>query len=400
MGEIDGYATTPIAQTSESTLPVLGIFGPNASGKSNFAHSLNLMAGSVRYSHRESGAEDGFHRHPFMLDQESRNSPTSFAVDFVVDGVRHEYGFSANDEMVLEEWLYSFPEGRQRVLFERDQGLNFKFGDTLRGRKKLIADVTRPNSLYLSAAAANNHPQLLPVYRWFSKIRIASRSNVATRVEETVRMTERSKERDLVFALLRYADLGISEFFLDESGEDSTDNPDGSSNEITRPQSGRRPRARIGKMRVVHQVPDFSESLPVSMESSGTRAWIEIIGILISTLRDGRILIMDEVDAQLHPLLSAQLVGLFQNPSINKNGAQLIFNSHDVTLLSRTSAARLRTDEIWFTEKDQSGATTVTPLTEWADGDQFPEIEKGYLIGRFGSIPFLDESLIKKAIDY
>ncbi|MEV5441918.1 ATP-binding protein [Streptomyces sp. NPDC052644] len=395
LDDVSGYAGFEIPGTSEKVLPVLAIFGPNASGKSNFAISLANMVTAIRYSHQEWKPEDGFHRHPFSLDEQSRQAPTTYAVDFLLGGVRYEYGFAADDDKVIEEWLYSYPKKVKRLLFERNENSEVKFGDTLRGQKKLIAEVMRPNSLYLSAAAANNHPQLSSVYRWFYNLRVALSSNATARLEETIRMTRREDERNLILSMLRFADLGVSGIKVDEPSEDESKNQDGRDDGVEKP-SKRRFRRR--DVSLIHSVQGHTETLPFHSESSGTQAWLEILGPIVSTLRGGMILVMDEMDASLHPLLSAQIVSFFQDPKINTRGAQLIFNSHDVTLLSPVSAARLRSDEVWFTEKDESGATEIMPLTEWAESSSIEDLEKTYIVGRLGSIPFLDQKLVEKVL--
>ncbi|WP_165425666.1 ATP-binding protein [Streptomyces sp. BK022] len=389
------YAEFDVPGTSERALPVLAIFGPNASGKSNFALSLGSMVTAVKYSHQRWKPEDGFHRHPFSLDEQSRELPTTYAVDFLVDGIRYEYGFAADDERVIEEWLYSYPKRQKRILFERDGSRDVKFGDTLRGQKKLIADVTRPNSLYLSAGAANNHPQLAPIYNWFRKLRVALSTNALGRLEETVRMTRQEDERNLILSMLRFADLGVSGIVVDDRTEDESEDGEDENDRQERPQ---RRKFRRRDVRLIHSVGGHEESLPLYTESSGTQAWMEILGPIVSTLRGGMVLVMDEMDASLHPLLSARIVSFFQDPKINTRGAQLVFNSHDVTLLSPGSAAKLRPDEVWFTEKDETGATQIMPLTEWADSDSIEDLEKTYIVGRLGSVPFLDQNLVEKVL--
>jgi hypothetical protein len=126
-------------------------------------------------------------------------------------------------------------------------------------------------------------------------------------------------------------------------------------------------------------------------ESSGTLAWLLLVGPAVASLRDGGLLVVDELDARLHPLLAAHLVNLFQSPESNTTGAQLVFNTHNVSLLGPSAPGRLRRDQVWFTEKDDRGATTLTALTEYRVRDGLENVEKRYLSGRYGAIPFLDE---------
>ena len=146
---------------------------------------------------------------------------------------------------------------------------------------------------------------------------------------------------------------------------------------------------------LMHGSEDGQTPLPVEVESSGTRTWLEMIGPILTTLRDGRLLVVDELDARLHPILAGHIIKLFQDPRSNPRGAQLVFNSHDVTPLGPNAPVRLRRDEIWFTEKDSTtGATSLFPLTEYGRiRDGVDNVERSYLRGRYGAVPFIDESL-------
>jgi AAA15 family ATPase/GTPase len=125
-------------------------------------------------------------------------------------------------------------------------------------------------------------------------------------------------------------------------------------------------------------------------ESAGTRVWLALAAYVISGITLGSLIMVDEVDSSLHPKLSAALIQMFKDPSINKNGAQLVFTSHDVSLLgSLIDEGILDRDEVWFTEKDRAGATTLFPLTDFQPrrGENF---ERAYLQGRYGAVPFVD----------
>ena len=156
---------------SGSVLPAVLIYGANASGKSNLVNSIRVMKEMVLGSHRELEPGGGVPaRRPFALAPASSLNPTRFDVDFVMDGVRHHYGFEASDEAFVSEWLYAFPKRHRRMLFEREGG-EFHFGRALGGQNKAIAALVRPNSLYVSAAAQNGHEQLSGVFAYFRSIR-------------------------------------------------------------------------------------------------------------------------------------------------------------------------------------------------------------------------------------
>src|SRR5690606_30643386 len=149
----------------EALLPAVALYGANASGKTNVLHALGFMAEAVRGSHRLWEPGSGTPREPFALSERA-GDPSLFEVELLVGGVRHRYGFVLGAEGVEEEWLYAWPRGRKQVWFERE-GTSFNFGDNLKGENETIKKVTRANSLFLSAAAQNNHAQLSPIFEWF-----------------------------------------------------------------------------------------------------------------------------------------------------------------------------------------------------------------------------------------
>ena len=145
----------------------------------------------------------------------------------------------------------------------------------------------------------------------------------------------------------------------------------------------------------VHRAGEELTRLSAEEESSGTLAWLMLIGPVLSVIRFGGILLVDELDAYLHPLLAAHLVNLFQDPATNTSGAQLLFNTHNVSLLGPSAPGRLRRDQVWFTEKDDTGATRITPLSDYRVRDKVENVEKRYLSGRYAAIPFIDDLILE-----
>ncbi|HEX5493703.1 MAG TPA: ATP-binding protein [Mycobacteriales bacterium] len=394
---LDPRPEAPAARTLGSgvqVLPVAGIFGANASGKSKIVEALQFMRSAVVLSHQRWLPEQRIRRQPFLLDQSSRTRPSRFEVEIALGGVRYRYGFTCDDTRFREEWLHAYPKNRRRALFERADDGSIKFGEHLVGEREAIRRVTRSNSLFLSAAAANNHEQLSEVHRWFAEdLRVAVAGNAGGRLGETLHIYK-EHERDDVLRLLRFADLGIDEVEIGTRDVSDAERrlitdlirlrlPDG---EKFDPAS-----VELSKISLRHG----TQFLPIEAESSGTRTWLELIGPIVSTLRHGDLLVVDELDARLHPSLAGHLVKLFQDPDTNPRGAQLVFNTHDVTLLGPNTPARLRRDEIWLTEKDpKTGATRLFPLTEYRIRDSLDNVERAYLRGRYGAVPFIDETLV------
>jgi hypothetical protein len=403
-----GLATSAVPLGKERVLPVVGIFGPNASGKSNIVKAMDFAQSVVVESHQYWLPEEPIPRWPFRLDMDSRIAPSAFVFDFVHDEVRYEYGFRLDDAAVQEEWLYYWPKGKRSTLFER-RGMTTGFGPSLIGHKATIAELVRENSLFLSAAAANNHPQLRSVAAWFSSWRRVTTADFAAPPSRMLDVQ--------TMAALRYADVGVIGAAIVERSADEADlglggprryrrrrattNPDAGPADAAPAEEG--PPKRSARLELVHQAATDSggETLPWQWESSGTQTWLRLSQLATSSLRRGSLLAIDDLGCDLHPLLTAQLVGLFQDPRTNPRGAQLIFTGHDVNLLGKHVEHRLRRDQVWLTDKDPGGATKLYPLTEYGRvRDGVDDVEGRYLQGRYGAVPFFDRSILDElAVD-
>ena len=372
------------------------IFGANASGKTNILNAIKFMIDCIRDSQSKWSPQGEIPRTPFLLD-ESRDQPSSVRLDFVCENTRFEYGFTIDSSKVLEEYLDAWiPGGRKAKWFDRKANQKIDFGKRLTGENRTIESLTRENSLFLSAAAQNNHAMLLPIYTWLTtRIRVLSRERVGLNLSTVKSCVVDPQIKERVLALLTTADLGIVDFELKEQPIDSKnpflnaikkaiaetakDYPTGPT--ATFPD-------KIETVRLLHKTKG-GQPVPLSIaeESSGTSAYLGLLGPCLETLSTGGLICIDEFNASLHPLLATRIVQLFNSPVSNPNGAQLIFNTHDTNLLRRTT---LRRDQIWFTEKDEEGATHLYPLSDFKTR-QHQNVEKGYLEGRYGAIPFVDE---------
>ncbi|MDF6019615.1 ATP-binding protein [Streptomyces sp. JH34] len=382
-----------------SAVPVLALYGTNASGKSNVLDAIVWMRTAVLSSFRHWDPDGGVPRAPFALGGRSAEQPSSFAVDFVVEGVRHQFGFSVDDTRVTEEWLYYYPEGRQRRLYERDAADVVTFGRWLTGRRKVIAELLRPNSLYLSVAAAQGHDQLHRVFQWFnSGLRVATDHNFSQRLDRTVQLClAGGSEPSPVMTLLRFADLGVSGLEIEE-WDDAVLEDQKRISRVLQEALGGKAKIEVNskqRVRVEHRTAEGTFALDLAQESSGTRTWIGLVGPVVTTLAEGGVLCVDEIDARLHPHLVDALVGMFQSRETNRNGAQLVFTTHEAALLGRNVRTELFRDQVWFTEKDPGTLTTrLFPMTEFFVRESVDNLERRYLGGRFGAVPHLeDESL-------
>jgi predicted ATPase len=375
---------------SEALLPVVALYGANASGKSNVISALAFMKTAVQKSHRLWDPNGGTPREPFALSKKAEE-PSLFEVDFLFQNVRYRYGFVIGSEKIEEEWLFAWPRGKKQTWFERE-GTKLQFGKHLRGENETIRALTRGNSLFLSAAAQNNHAMLLPVAEWFSNLVVrGSPSNLiyladfAAAMLSLVRKWPRADQRDSYFRavlnLLQAADTGIVDFRLDEVKLSAQYGWSGST-------------APSIELWFRHKTEDEKRAwLPLAAESQGTVMLLHLATEVTVALMTGGVLCVDELDASLHPMIALELLRLFHDPQRNPHGSQLVFTTHDTNLLGSLSGEPLlRRDQIWFTEKDQAGATKLYPLTDFHPRKE-ENLERGYLQGRYGAIPFLGELL-------
>jgi hypothetical protein len=377
----------------EAMVPVAAIYGANASGKSNVLGALGFMRGAVLDSQRRWEVED-VPQQPFLLSSKARE-PSLYEVDIVVDGVRYRYGFQLSASRVEEEWLFAWPRERKAMWFERD-GDRFEFGKTLHGENEAIRSLTRPNSLFLSAAAQNNHAALSPIFRYFAAWRFAlvrrtglfPRANISPALAQRLGEQGETVDRAAIIQLLQGADTGILDVRVEVPENAQGELEICGESTVMVPRRMLRPPAVFFRHRTTENEYGW---LPLALESGGTVALLEIAPHVIDTLRAGGLLCVDELEASLHPALALHVVKMFNDPKHNPKHAQLVFATHDTNLLgSVVGEPALRRDQVWFTEKDQDGATHLYPLTDFHPRKE-ENLERGYLQGRYGAIPFLGE---------
>ncbi len=370
------------AAPSGSLLPAVVVFGANASGKSNLVHALRAMRRMVLFSHTHGDASGGVPRHAFRLDASYSDKPSRFEIDFVHQGVRYHYGFEVDDAAFLSEWLYAIPKSHRRLMFERE-GNDFRFGRELKGRNNTIAELTRSNSLYLSAATQNSHEQISSLYDYLRDM--SCYMNIGTSNEYWVR----HKEIDTrVIEFLGRLDTGICDYRRREI--DLTDESRATLREVMERLTNAAVDLTSGKQVTVELAHQSRDGEPVyldfGMESSGTRRLLVMLSLAYRALDAGTPLVIDELDVSLHTLAGAAVLQLFSSPETNPKGAQLVATVHDTNLMGWSG---LRRDQIWFTEKDEDGATLLYPLTDIRTR-RSDDLEKGYLQGRYGAVPFDD----------
>ena len=373
------------ARDNLTLLTSAAIYGANASGKSNLVAAMNFMRSFVLNSSRETQLREPVRVAPYRLSTETEKSPSYFEIVFVQAGVIYRYGFLVGRAGVEEEWLYATVEKKEAYLFERNleeikvNKRTFKEGEGLQER-------TRPNALFLSVVTQWNGKRAGKILEWFEKL------VVNTGVDDQVaqrRSSQRYEAEELppeTVAFVRGLDLGIEDIVVERgpAREMLFRNEDGSTQTATIPGTTRIITAHTKYDAKGDAVAPELFDLYAN-ESQGTRRLFSLAAPILNALRTGTPLVVDEIDARLHPMLTCEIIRLFNTPEINPKHAQLIIATHDSNLLG---SGLFRRDQIWFVEKSRRGESTLYSLVEYK-----PRIdaayEKHYIEGRYGAIPYL-----------
>lgn len=372
------------------------IFGANASGKSNLIAAIAFMKTFVLDSPRETRPTGYVAVEPFRLSIESAGQPSHFEVVLVSDGRRYRYGFEATHERVTREWLFTVPKSREARLFERE-GDRVKLGQGFKEGKELIHR-TRPNALLLSVTAQFNGPVAQRVLSWFRSLGIAtSLDDAGTRFYTQKKFVEGDMRADIV-NFVRRLDLDIGDLRIEEDAPGQTSLPE-------RRHDGVRPTAEAivaaadpngsnVAVHTLHRLPHSEAHGQMDIvfdldehESEGAKKLFALAGPVLQALKTGKVLVVDELDARLHPEMTRSIVLLFNSRATNPKHAQLLFSSHDTNLLDNRL---FRRDQIWFTEKDRQGATHLYSLVEFKVRND-ASFEKDYIQGRYGAFPVLGD---------
>ena len=378
-----------------SLVPSVAIYGPNGSGKSNILQAMDYMDTAVIRSHAFWKPNSGTHLSQFAFGDES-DDLSVFNIDFVVDSVRFNYGFSATKKVFREEWLYFYPNNREKLIFSRiteeagegkyksfiNTGTKVKEARNLKDCEKRV----RENSLVVSAAAQDGQEAALIVTEWFRErfaLIDARASYEDMDVSFTSSLIANANFSNEALRYIQVADPRVLRIKVEERKKpeflEKLEQAIGSIPEFIK---------EMGKYEVtfVYEKEDGSETeLSLESQSRGTTRLYGMCGWIAAALVNGNVLAIDEIESSLHPHLSQFIIDLFQNPETNPNGAQLIFTTHDTNILD---ADILRRDQIWFVEKGKIGDTHLYPLTDYSPRKD-ENLQRGYLRGRYGAIPAL-----------
>jgi uncharacterized protein len=386
-----------------SLIKSAAIYGANASGKSNLAKALQFMKWFMVNSSKETQSTEAIGVEKFRLSTETDDQPSFFEIVFLLDGQQHRYGFTADREKVRSEWLYYVPKTRETKLFDRQED-KFDIAKVLKADG--IASKTRSNALFLSVSAQFNVSKSDSVLHWLIfHLNFISGLDDTKFLNDTIQNLFRTDIYDEAIKLIDRFDLSITgvrqkpthaDITLQDainSGKDRKEILDIMRESFHVLMSNRTIETIHQKFNSDREVVS-SESFDLSVdESAGTQKLFALVSFLVDTLKYGQVLIIDEFDARLHPLMSRSIVELFNSNQTNPHNAQLIFMTHDTNLLSNKI---FRRDQIWFTEKDRYGATALYSLAEYKvrNDDSF---ESDYIKGKYGAIPYIQvaESFIE-----
>lgn len=360
----------------EKYIKVAAIYGANASGKSSVIEAFSFMRKWIRSSFEEGGNKDYIPLKRFAFDDKSLNEPAEFEVFFRYNNRDYQYGFSLDNTKIHEEWLYLKEEGSNNYiyLFEREHG-EINCNEKLFKDAKNFIPMVESKTLFLSITSSAKIVYSKDVREWFTLPVIDYGSVNFERLLEDMRpfnIDDKHHQENLV-EFLKAIDMNIEGIVVEKSSEDEGES------EV--------------KIYTKHLKSDGHSfyKLPLSEESSGTRKMFTLYQFIIGSLQFGLTLFIDELDSKLHPLLLRYILTMFHDENINKNGAQLIYSTHDNYTLTRDI---FRRDQIWFVEKDRSAASHLYSLVEYKSEDdkkirKDASYNKDYLLGKYGSVPVL-----------
>ena len=364
------------------------VYGANASGKSNLIKALQYMRDVVLQSAALLPGQTFSQLQPFKLDATSGSQPTEFEVTFILAGVRYQYGFAMNAQRIVSEQLLVYKAFKPQRWFERhfdaESGKDvYEFGPGLKGAKNLWEGATRPNALFLSVAVQLNSEALHPVFDWFANRLVIFNEQSRLTPDFSVQMLKQEAQRKAICEFMRAADISIADIEVASKQAMvhtiSFDLATGKREETAGEQA-------VDEVKFHHITEHGKAVFDLMDESSGTRNLLFLTGPTLDVLNKGQTLVVDELDTSLHTLLVQTLVRLFHRPEVNTGGAQLIFTTHDTSLLD--AYGLFRRDQVWFVEKCPDQSSSLYPLLDFSPRKN-EALERGYLQGRYGALPLL-----------
>ena len=375
----------------KSVFPVFGIYGANASGKSTLLQAFNFLQSFILGELKVKNKGDKIPYRPFAFSDTACKEASEFTVEFVYEETLYEYALFCNDTCIVHEHLYSWPNSRQSKIFEREFQ-NFTFTKRNEKMQKPLAERTLENRPYLYTSNEWNLKQTEAAFLWFRHIPRVDLLGMGWPALSFSDL-EFPNKKENILRELKYADLDICDIkkLVKEKGLPfpHTSLTQMLQNVLDIPDDIDAIDIKVSNVdfQTIHAINGKISHLELSDESEGTRKYLHVIGGVLRALEYGHLLMMDEFESSLHPLLARHIVELFQNPERNTGGGQLIFVSHNTTLLD---LELLQKSQIGLVEKDiETGETDLYTMEDISGIKRHENIAKGYLQGRYGAIPFL-----------
>lgn len=365
--------------TKERLLKAAAVYGANGSGKSNLIKALEFMDFFILGTPKACQEDGKINVQPFMLDSEHENEPSLFEIEFVQEKIKYRYGFEVTKDEVVSEWLFYVPKIRETNLFTRrkeelDISSKFPEGQAwLAATKKSKLNV-RKSALFLTTLSQLFGDGLVgEMLRWFRNLAVISNFDDKVLLLFTLEYASVGKKgaTDFLESLLKELDVGIERVNIDVE----------KTGDLEYKCAVRSFHNFLDKGKQKGKSFDFFEH-----ESDGTKKIFAWGGFLAHAFYDNAVLVVDEFDTKLHPLLTAKLLSVYQ--ASTTGNSQLIFSTHDTNLLN---PELLRRDQIWFTEKDKDQATKLYSLLEFKGVRSSEPFEKNYIQGKYGAIPYLGD---------
>ncbi len=383
-------------------LPSVAIFGKNGGGKSNVIRAFWLAVQFIKNAQRTQHENSPIPVIPFALNDYSFSQPTQFDFIYIFDNKKYWYGFSATKEKIIEEYLYHSPKGQKALVFKRE-GQEFTFTEE-KTKRKLISETVANNQLFFSVACTMNDSACINAMRWFREYVFFSQDYP----DIPTQLLGYYEDKNMLKAISEYAraaDVGITDMRFEINSKEINENttfPDGlpegikaaltqfmhalsetSYNSEIHLKMGQ-VTAKASHLGKTQDGFTTSYELDLSDESDGTRKLMSLSPAIESTLAKGGVLIVDEIERELHPMLVNLILSKFQSKKANPSGAQLIFTTHNTELMN---LELLRKDQLYFVDKkSREGISELYSLSEFSTRTT-DNIRKGYLIGRYGAVP-------------
>ena len=368
------------------------IYGANASGKSNIVRAIAIMKNLVLNVYKIIQSTDKLPHEPFRLSTQTQNSSTTFEIIFFKNNIKYRYGFEYDNSTVFSEWLFFDEKGKEAKLFFRDideddyvNREKFKEGYRFFDRKNKKINIAE-NQLFIWKCDQENGQISKSILDWFINLNILD----GVTIKENITLQLIPKFKAEILELIKRADIDIEDVSVEEEEiEDINRLPFRLKDDISQ-------KIKVSRILVNTKHKKFDEvgnivgdeEFDLDEESTGTRKLFSLAAPIIDTLQKGSVLVLDELEANLHPILTQYLIKLFNNEDTNKNNAQIIFTTHDTNLLKPYI---FRRDQIWFTEKDNFSSTKLYSLIEFKGIRAGEDFEKQYIQGKYGAIPYISK---------